>query len=69
MGSTVAGFLRRGRIILPGGGMASRKGKTASKTRRRYKCPKCRTVYVSNPRLKEKTCEECGLVEKPIWLD
>jgi len=48
--------------------MTNRKSKT-SLTRRRYKCPKCGTVYVSNPKLEEKVCEECGPVDNPVWLD
>ncbi|MFA6328889.1 MAG: hypothetical protein WCY41_05575 [Candidatus Micrarchaeia archaeon] len=47
----------------------SKKRKTAAKTRRKYKCPKCGTVYISNPRLRKKSCEECGPIDKPEWID
>jgi len=49
--------------------MAGKKRKPVKKARRKYKCPKCGTVYVSNPRLRKKSCEECGPVDKPVWIN
>jgi len=44
------------------------KAKQNKSTVKKWKCPKCGTIYKSNPKFRKKACEECGPVDNPIWI-